>query len=226
MKKEKDDGNSIDDGVNISSGRKDKIISFINSPFFIWFMSSCILSLITFVYNLSQERLEKEKIIIEQEYIIRQRVEKLDNEIYLRLDNNITWLIEWSVRNSDNKSNDLFMPFNPCKRLVNSPELDNMYYPEFKNRNLMSLLLELKEAVNDKSDVENLNKTIRSLKYLKSEFYYKTKFDIKDYRRFISKLDLIYMSRWDPITNMNKETERVTSKLDSLNQVFKEDACI
>lgn len=202
-----------------------KILTVLNSPFFLWFMSSCVLASITFLYNQSQNRIQREKVRLEQEFITQQRVEKIDNEIYLRLDNNETWLIEWKVRNNESKTkidSTSFMPFNPCKRLLNSPEADNIYYPEFKNRNLISLVLELKEMVKAESEIAALDKTINRLKCLKSEFYYRTKFKAKDYDRFTKELKSIFISRWDPIVNLSKQNQSMKSQLDSLNQVYKD----
>ncbi|MDX8339864.1 hypothetical protein SLH46_11760 [Draconibacterium sp. IB214405] len=208
---------------NLSSKTKNNRLSFLNKPFFIWFMSSCVLTFITFLYNKSQENLEKEKILIEQEYQKKQRVNKLDNEIYLRLDNTFNWTIEWIMYEKENKikgDSASKMPFNPCKRVIDAPEKNNYYYPEFKDRNLISLILELKEIEDNKNDIKKLDKAIGNLKNLKSEFYYKKEYSINDFNGFSSNLDSIYALRWDPMTKLNESLKNIGDNLDSVRQII------
>jgi hypothetical protein len=138
-----------------------KIWTFVNSAFFLWFLSSVVVGIISYSYAKwdKQRELEKEQrersAIIEQEKI--QRARKLDSEISSRLvyfffSQEIRGVItvvgseDSSVETEYNIS--VLLSEDGIMSLYN-PNASNYKFgdPEYANRSLRSLLLELEAAV-------------------------------------------------------------------------------
>lgn len=191
-----------------------KIWTFINSAFFLWFLSSVVLGIISFSYakwdkqkGLERDQREREALI-EREKI--QRIRKLDAEIssrliYFVLSQNIylvdkivvveTVTGEGSLKESEVKKRESEVK----EEIENTPTIEGLLSeegimslnnpnaidyklsdPEYANRPLRSLLLELEEVVTDQEKIEiafaykqstesqilflNTLKTIRELK--------------------------------------------------------------
>lgn len=120
-----------------------KIWGVVNSPFFLWFLSSILIGCISFLYARGEKQKEDARRIFEQGQIDkreRDRTEKkLDAEIASRL-NYFGIMYE-----SDNFK---------ALMAVDNPSVANYpinVFPEYANRSLQSLLWELLQVVSDDS---------------------------------------------------------------------------
>jgi hypothetical protein len=119
------------------------ISTFINSAFFLWFLSSVIIGFISFSYTVWQKQREEERRLYEQKQTIEREVKRLDAEISSRL-NYVNSLI---------MSQDplLIEPTSVSGFLALEKPLEAKYpvnvFPEYSNRTLQSLLWDLSRAV-------------------------------------------------------------------------------
>lgn len=128
------------------------ILAFINSAFFLWFLSSVVLGAASFSYTVWQKQREEERRLYEQEQTIEREVKKLDAELSSRL-NYVNSLI---------LSQDPFLadPTSVPGFLALERPLDAKYpvnvFPEYSTRTLQSLLWELSRSVpqNEKLEIE------------------------------------------------------------------------
>lgn len=147
----------------LSSERKkdSRLWNIINSAFFLWFMSTIIVGIISFSYSNfvrnreDQRRKEEASQIIEQEKRIAAR--KIDAEV----SNRLYYFAQLSkFKKQDAPANAIFVLEKPS-----SVDYPVSVFPEFANRNLQSLLWELLQVVpeNEKQDVDLAYKQARRL---------------------------------------------------------------
>lgn len=123
--------------------RWEEFSTFINSAFFLWFLSTIVLGVISFSFTTWQKQREEERREYEQEKAIERDVKKLDAEISSRL----------SYVNSLILAQDplLIEPTNVVGFLALERPTEAKYpvnvFPEFSNRTLRSLLWELSRSV-------------------------------------------------------------------------------
>jgi len=138
---------------------KKRIWSFLNSNFGLWLLSSVMVGLITFGYtklndHLAEKRLKERQVV------------KLDIEIEGRF----YQLLEKIKRNSESLNIDT----------TNNPVVKNMLfefkgnptgenerfysiYPEFQNRSIVSLIIELSSISENKKDVEKMKEVSKCI---------------------------------------------------------------
>lgn len=164
------------DRANRSKTKKgDKFWAFVNSAVFLWFLSSVVLGIISFSYarraekqKLAQEQRERDALI-ERETTLTTK--KLDAEIssrvsYFAQSQDIHLIVGRDVGSSP-KSDfgiDARLSEEGIRSLndTNATDYKTNVYPEYANRNLRSLLLDLKEVVpgEDQAAIDDAHKAL------------------------------------------------------------------
>jgi hypothetical protein len=165
----------------------------LNSPFTIWFLSSVVLTSLSWGYSKwkTNEETKKEN----QEYIA-----KLDYEIYNRIQYvELTYI---ALLNNDSNDEAKKMIIN---NFINSPSTSWILYYGFKERNFKSLLIELHEKVSD-TEKAPLKKAISLFDNLVVDFEMKDK--NFDFCKFLKIVNQIKESRWDDLLNSKKHLDQ------------------
>lgn len=169
----------------------------LNSPFVIWFLSSAIITTISWTYT-NWKSNEASKALNNE------NIRKLDYEILNRIqyiESTFKYLVT-SEKNEFEK-NEVIIRFFSC------PNFPWTLYIEYKDRNLKSLLMELNERVSN-SEKRNIIEAINILNNLMVDYEMKSK--SFNYGEFLLKVNMIKKHRWDTLLNTKKELKNELEK--------------
>ncbi|WP_298426960.1 hypothetical protein [uncultured Kordia sp.] len=176
---------------------KEKLWRFVNTSFGIWLLSSVMVGFFTFSYaKLSESissRKNKKKQILMLDQEIEGRIYQLISKQERRRDSIDVSdeVIEQSSRNRITK--DVWFDFKATP-VGNYEGLYNMY-PEFSERNIVSLMVELISLIDDDDEVEKIKKVI--YKIISDKILPLNVRNEKDYEDFISKVNSeLRLERW------------------------------
>jgi hypothetical protein len=153
----------LDKTNSLKAKKGGKVWALVNSAFFLWFLSSVVLGIISFLYarwdkQRAFEREQRERAaIVERENI--QTARKLDAEISSRLTYFVTSQEIMLTKYLDNTYDIGARLSEEGIKSLDDPDAPGYkiyVYPEYANRSLRSLLLELKEVVpqQDRSEID------------------------------------------------------------------------
>lgn len=193
----------IRNSLNTKSINRSRLLLVLNSPFFLWFMSSCLISLITWKYT-------EWKSHYDIQNKTNERINKIDDEITARLENSTYSIIANVLEKVTYK--DSLKTNNPFKKLFDFPSSDEIYNPEFKDRNFISLLFELKGLVSNEQQKDKIENAIWESTGAKSLYYYKKELTNSDYLAFDSIAKVIMVCRWDRALNAREKINRILNE--------------
>jgi hypothetical protein len=151
---------------------------FLNSAFAIWFLSTIAVTFVGWNYALWQSSQNN-----------AEQIRKIDNEVLGRLEATLFYSRHESV-------------FFIANHLLLAPGQDRMIEPEFANRNLKSLLVELKSRA-PASEWEDINKAELEVRYIESTYLNK-ELTGQEYSDFINRLQTIRNGRYWPSKMMGR----------------------
>jgi hypothetical protein len=143
------------------SGGDSRFWKIINSGFFLWFMSTIIVGIVSFSYSNFDKRRQEQHTKDEREITIEQEKRVIMRKIDAEVSNRLYYFAQLAkLQGNKLPANALFILEKPA-----SIDYPVNVFPEFMNRNLQSLLWELLQVVpeGEKKDVEPAYKQAREL---------------------------------------------------------------
>jgi len=131
--------------------KRERAWGFLNSAFFLWFLSSVVIGLVSFGYTLwdkqreENRRQHEQRVTIENENRLIRK--KLDTEISSRL----VYIHSLTYKEGVVSSDPIFEALKVLEKPAESKFPVNVI-PEYSTRNIPTLLLELIEALPDETD--------------------------------------------------------------------------
>lgn len=169
--------------------KENGVWKFANSNFGLWFLSTIFISSLTFGYSLWNDY-QKRQIEISE------KIQRLDNEINFRLQSyNLTYILWEAMSRVPTVEVETEM-INPFKLIINPPTSDNFFYADFKQRNLVSLLIELESLESDISKKSKLKSAINKVLFLRNTVCHEDSLTIKEYYEYDDVIDTIVSLRW------------------------------